>query len=40
MLYIEDLRKCSYIIEFIRRAGEKDNMRGCAEHLIRFPKRV
>ena len=25
---------------FIKRVGEKDTMRGCAEYLIGFPRRV
>ena len=40
--YIEDLKlhECSYIIEFIKRVGENDKMRGFAEHLIGFLQRV
>ena len=34
------LHECSCIIEFIKPVGEKDQMRGFAEHLISFPQRV
>ena len=34
------LQECSCIIEFIKRVGEKDKMRGFAEHLIGFPQLV
>ena len=30
----------SILSVFIKRVGEKDKMRGCAEHLIGFPRRV
>ena len=30
------LHECSCIIEFIKRVGEKDRMRGFTEHLISF----
>ena len=31
------LHECSCIIEFIKRVGEKDKMRGFAKHFIVFP---
>ena len=34
------LNECSCISELIKRVGEKDKMRGFAEHLIGFPQRV
>ena len=34
------LNYCSCIIEFIKRFGENDKVRGFAEHLINFPRRA
>ena len=34
------LHVCSCIIEFIKWVGEKDKMRGFAEHLNGFPQQV